>query len=30
VRSKLTGYQAIFGKLANFLAAFISGQFILL
>ena len=30
VRSKLTGYKAIFGKLANFLAAFIPGQFILL
>lgn len=29
-RSKLTGYKAIFGKLANFLAAFIPGQFILL
>ncbi len=30
LRSKLTGYKAIFGKLANFLAAFIPGQFILL
>ncbi|VDZ60862.1 Thiomethylgalactoside permease II [Serratia odorifera] len=30
VRSKLTGYKAIFGKMANFLAAFIPGQFILL
>ncbi len=29
LRSKLTGYKAIFGKLANFLAAFIPGQFIL-
>lgn len=29
-RSKLTGYKAIFGKIANFLAAFIPGQFILL
>ena len=26
LRSKLTGYKAIFGKLANFLAAFIPGQ----
>ncbi len=30
VRSKLTGYKAIFGKMANFLAAFIPGQFILI
>lgn len=30
LRSKLTGYKAIFGKLANFLAAFIPGQFILI
>ncbi|MFD1802342.1 MFS transporter [Mixta tenebrionis] len=30
VRSKLTGYKAIFGKVANFLAALIPGQFILL
>lgn len=30
LRSRLTGYKAIFGKLANFLAAFIPGQFILL
>ncbi|AUX94130.1 MFS transporter [Mixta gaviniae] len=30
VRSKLTGYKAIFGKIANFLAALIPGQFILL
>jgi len=30
VRSKLTGYKAMFGKIANFLAAFIPGQFILL
>lgn len=30
VRSKLTGYKAMFGKVANFLAAFIPGQFILL
>ncbi|WP_234419541.1 MFS transporter [Lelliottia sp. WB101] len=30
VRSKLTGYKAIFGKGANFLAAFIPGQFILI
>lgn len=29
-RSKLTGYKAIFGKIANFLAAFIPGQFILI
>lgn len=29
-RSRLTGYKAIFGKIANFLAAFIPGQFILL
>ena len=29
-RSKLTGYKAIFGKVANFLAAFIPGQFILI
>ncbi|MBV8041239.1 MFS transporter [Pluralibacter sp.] len=29
-RSKLTGYKAIFGKMANFLAAFIPGQFILI
>lgn len=28
-RSKLTGFKAIFGKVANFLAAFIPGQFIL-
>lgn len=28
-RSKLTGFKAIFGKLANFLAAFIPGQYIL-
>ncbi|MBP2847996.1 MFS transporter [Dickeya oryzae] len=28
VRSKLTGSKAIFGKVANFLAAFIPGQFI--
>ncbi len=28
IRSKLTGSKAIFGKLANFLAAFIPGQFI--
>lgn len=27
-RSKLTGSKAIFGKVANFLAAFIPGQFI--
>lgn len=30
VRSRLTGYKAIFGKIANFLAAFIPGQFILI
>lgn len=30
LRSKLTGYKAIFGKIANFLAALIPGQFILL
>ncbi|TCV94369.1 oligogalacturonide transporter [Biostraticola tofi] len=30
IRSKMTGYKAIFGKLANFLAAFIPGQFILI
>ena len=30
IRSKLTGYKAIFGKVANFLAAFIPGQFILI
>ncbi|WP_034945222.1 MFS transporter [Erwinia oleae] len=30
VRSKLTGFKAIFGKIANFLAAFIPGQFILI
>lgn len=30
LRSKLTGYKAIFGKLANFLAAFIPGQYILI
>ncbi|AYN96202.1 MFS transporter [Pseudomonas luteola] len=30
VRSKLTGYKAIFGKIANFLAAFIPGQYILI
>lgn len=30
MRSKLTGYKAIFGKMANFLAAFIPGQFILI
>lgn len=30
VRTKLTGYKAIFGKAANFLAAFIPGQFILI
>lgn len=30
IRSKLTGYKAIFGKMANFLAAFIPGQFILI
>lgn len=29
-RSKLTGHKAIFGKIANFLAAFIPGQYILL
>ena len=29
-RSKLTGYKAIFGKVANFLAALIPGQFILI
>lgn len=29
-RSKLTGFKAIFGKIANFLGAFIPGQFILL
>lgn len=29
-RSNLTGYKAIFGKLANFLGAFIPGQYILL
>lgn len=29
-RSKLTGYKAIFGKIANVLAAFIPGQFILI
>ena len=29
-RSKLTGFKAIFGKIANFLAALIPGQFILL
>jgi len=29
-RSRLTGYKAIFGKVANFLAAFIPGQFILI
>ena len=29
-RSKLTGYKAIFGKIANFLAALIPGQFILI
>lgn len=29
-RSKLTGFKAIFGKVANFLAAFIPGQFILI
>lgn len=29
-RSKLTGFKAVFGKIANFLAAFIPGQYILL
>ncbi len=29
-RSKLTGYKAIFGKVANFLAALIPGQYILI
>ncbi|MGA9607834.1 MAG: MFS transporter [Rouxiella badensis] len=29
-RSRLTGYKAIFGKIANFLAALIPGQFILI
>lgn len=29
-RTKLTGYKALFGKVANFLAAFIPGQFILI
>lgn len=29
-RSKLTGSKAIFGKIANFLAAFIPGQFIMI
>ncbi|AKO91642.1 MFS transporter [Priestia filamentosa] len=28
LRSKLTGFKAIFGKIANFLAAFIPGRFI--
>lgn len=30
IRSQLTGYKAIFGKVANFLAAAIPGQFILM
>ncbi|GAA0347804.1 MFS transporter [Morganella psychrotolerans] len=30
IRTKLTGYKAIFGNIANFLAAFIPGQFILI